>query len=106
MSVSVQILNEATLSAVRKTREYISNYGENPCGCGFAWVVVKGVRGNNAKLLKEFGFRKRYDGPGLSLWNPSQNITQDMDAKYAGAKAFAEILTASGIDAYAECRLD
>jgi hypothetical protein len=34
------------------------------------------------------------------------NYTQDMDAKYAGAVAYAEVLRKYGIDATAGCRLD
>ena len=92
--------------AARTTEDYILDNGENPFGCGFAWVVVKGARGKKAELLKEFGFKKRYDGPGLSNWNPSNNYTQDMDAKYAGALIYAEELRQMGLDAVAYCRLD
>lgn len=93
-------------SAAEATANYIEQNGENPFGCGFAWVVVRGVRGKKADFLKTYGFKKRYDGPGLSLWNPSGNITQDMDAKYAGAQIFADILRSAGFDAYSSCRLD
>lgn len=96
----------ASRKAARTTDMYLFENGENPMGCGFAWVVVKGVRGNKAQMLKDAGFKKRYDGPGLSLWNPSENMTQDMDAKYAGAQAYAEALREMGIDATAYCRLD
>ena len=99
-------LLDATAVACRETNRYIGTYGENPMGCGFAWVVVKGARGKKANALKEIGFRKRYDGPGLSLWNPSGSMTQDMDAKYAGAQACAEVLRKMGYDAEAYCRLD
>ena len=100
------ILAIASRKAERHAEDYISENGEHPLNCGFAWVVVKGVRGNNAKLLKEHGFKKRYDGPGLSLWNPSKNFTQDMSAKMAGAEAYARTLCSIGIDAEAQCRLD
>jgi len=88
------------------TNDYIAAEGEHPFNCGFAWVVVKGVRGNKAKLLKEFGFDKRCDGPGLSCWNPGRHNTQDMSAKMAGAKVFAKELQSMGINAEAVCRLD
>lgn len=100
------LLTVAGRKAARRTEDYIDLNGENPMGCGFAWVVVKGARGNKAKLLKEYGFKKRYDGPGLSLWNPSGNMTQDMDAKMVGAEAYAEMLRETGLDAEACCRLD
>ena len=86
--------------------EYLRENGENPFNCGFAWVEVKGVRGNKAKLLKEYGCKKSYTGPGLSLWNPSKNYTQDMSVKMAGAEVFAKELRECGLDAVARCRLD
>lgn len=92
--------------AERNTNLYINKNGEHPFNCGFAWVVVKGVRGNNSKMLQKHGFKKRYDGPGLSLWNPSNNMTQDMSAKMAGAEKYAETLRDMGLDAQAYCRLD
>jgi hypothetical protein len=97
---------DALMNAQRATNRYIGTYGENPMGCGFAWVVVKGARGKRAQALKDLGFKRRYDGPGLSLWNPSGSMTQDMDAKFAGAQAYAEVLTAMGYDATPYCRLD
>lgn len=101
----------ATLFAARNeadkaTTNYIREYGENPMGCGFAWVNVKGVRGKALNILKEFGFKKSYVGTGHSLWNPSQNFTQDMDAKYTGAEVYAKMLREIGVDAEAQCRLD
>lgn len=102
----MNVIEFALQKAANATAEYIESYGENPMGCGFAWVVVTGVRGKKADLLKRYGFKKRYDGPGLSLWNPSGNYTQDMDAKYAGAEVFASILEKEGFSAAAYCRLD
>lgn len=96
----------AQAKAQLATKDYILENGEHPFNCGFAWVVVKGARGNKAKMLKEFGFSKRYDGPGLSLWNPSNHHTQDMSAKMAGAEVFAKELREMGINAEAYCRLD
>lgn len=92
--------------AERNTEMYIFENGESPVNCGFAWVVVKGARGNNSKMLQKHGFKKRYDGPGLSLWNPSRNMTQDMSAKMVGAEKYAETLRDMGLDAEAYCRLD
>lgn len=88
------------------TKQYIRENGEHPFNCGFAWVVVKGVRGKKADILKSYGFKKRYDGPGLSLWNPSESYTQDMTAKMVGAEVFAKELRGMGLNAEAYCRLD
>lgn len=99
-------LTVAQGNAQQATIDYIRENGEHPFNCGFAWVVVKGARGNKAKMLKEMGFKKRYDGPGLSYWNPSLHYTQDMSAKMAGAEVYAKALREMGIDAEAYCRLD
>lgn len=99
-------INCAIESARVVTNQFLSSNGENPMGCGFAWVIVKGARGKKATALKNVGFRQRYDGPGLSMWNPSGSMTQDMDAKYAGAEACADVLRKIGYEAYADCRLD
>ena len=96
----------ARLAAAEATNKYIAENGENPFGCGFAWVDVRGARGKKLDSLKAIGFKKKYVGTGVSLWNPSGNITQDMDAKYAGAVAFAEVLKQMGFDATVGCRLD
>lgn len=100
------LVRSALKKAADATANYIKDNGEHPFNCGFAWVVIKGVRGKKAELLKSFGFEKRYSGPGLMLWNPSGNLTQDMSAKYAGARAFADVLSEVGFDAYAGERLD
>jgi hypothetical protein len=100
------VIENARVKASEATNKYIAENGEQPFNCGFAWVVVKGVRGIKADVLKSVGFKKRYDGPGLSLWNPSGSFTQDMSAKMAGAREFADALSEVGIDAHAQCRLD
>lgn len=102
----VDVIENARVKASEATNNYIRENGEQPFNCGFAWVVVRGVRGKKADVLKSAGFKKRYDGPGLSLWNPSGSFTQDMSAKMAGASEFANALSEVGIDACAQCRLD
>jgi hypothetical protein len=88
------------------SEQYLVNVGESPINCGFAWVTVKNVRGKKLDLLKEFGFTRSYVGSGFTLWNPSQCNTQDMSAKYEGARVFAEYLQDFGINAQAEQRFD
>ena len=106
MKLSKDLITKAEHLATLAAREYQKSFGENPMGCGFAWVEVKNVRGNNAKLLKENGFNKNYTKPGLSLWDPACMPTQDMDIKMAGALAYAGVLKEAGLDAQAVCRLD
>ena len=101
-----QLLNKAMDIASEYAEDYIKENGESPVNCGFAWVLAKNVRGNKAKLLKEYGFRKAYSEPGLILWNPSMSATQDMSAKFVGAQKYAEIVAEAGIDIEAHCRYD
>ena len=50
-------LKVAKTIASETTAKYITENGENPFGCGFAWVDVKGIRGKKLQLLKSFGFK-------------------------------------------------
>jgi len=80
--------------------------------CGFAWAKIK-VDGRTkfGKALKKIGFEKSYDG-SLSLWNPSGNYTQMMNAKLAGARAYVAHMNKAlegergSATFYADCRLD
>ena len=78
--------------------------------CGFAWVVVHGVKLNTkaGKIFQEFGFRKGYGkNAGIELWNPSGLGVQNVDIKYVAAAACAEVIQAQlGVDAYAGSRWD
>lgn len=104
--LTIETLQNATEAAQAEAISYFNEYGEHPLNCGFAWVEVKGIRGNKAKMLKEAGFSKRLSGPGLYTWNPANINTQDMSVKMAGAEAYAEVLRDAGIPAEAHCRLD
>lgn len=76
--------------------------------CGFAWVQAM-VKGNTrqGKSFARFGFRKDYGSRGLILWDPAKLPTQNMGAKEAGARAYAEVLRAAGIEGvYMASRID
>ena len=75
--------------------------------CGFSWVSVKPARGPFVKVMKDMGVGKtdEYEG-GFSIWNPSRNPTQWMDAKVEGARVFAEHLRLHGVKAVARSRID
>lgn len=77
--------------------------------CGFAWVNIDG-RSPVVRALKKYypeqqrghkGYPKGWD-----VWNPSGSSTQSMDAKEAGARAFADVLTRAGFPASARSRMD
>lgn len=75
--------------------------------CGFAWVRIRPARGAIVTALKEKGLGRTddYEG-GFVIYNPSDNNTQWMDAKVAGARAFAEVFRKHGVKCNAESRID
>lgn len=75
--------------------------------CGFSWVKIKPARGKFVSMLKDkgIGSTDSFEG-GYVIYNPSCNSTQWMDAKMAGSRAFAQILSAKGIKAIAVERID
>lgn len=100
------VVEVATAAAEKATADYIAKNGEH-YPCGFAWVNIKPARGrlvNHLKAIK-VGRTDDYYG-GYTIWNPSNHATQCMDAKEAGAKAFAEELKKHGVKCYARTRLD
>ena len=74
--------------------------------CGFAWVLIRPSRGPVVKYLKDNDLGHSAYGGGFQVYNPSRNPTQWMDAKIAGARAFANHLIAHGIKCTVESRLD
>jgi len=101
------IWREAMVAARRATEETIN---QNPgvwYPCGFAWCVIKPANSRFANYLKKAGYASTNNySSGLTIWNPSNNVTQWMDAKTAGAEAFAKVLTSYGINCTAYERMD
>jgi len=106
--LTAEIHNEAVQAAQQATENYIATNGEHPFNCGFAWVSCT-EKGNTkiGKSFKTHGFEKSYSG-GYQLWNPSDSYTQDVSAKYAGAKAYVETVKKylPTVKLYATSRLD
>jgi hypothetical protein len=109
------VIEMAKASAAVAAQAYVELYlgGEDDFPCGFAWVEVKPKHKGNTKdgkaervVLKDMGFKLDHTGKIFSLWNPSQIYYQNMDAKYVGAVAAANVLKEAGFDAYACSRLD
>lgn len=72
--------------------------------CGFAWVIVRPGTSPYARWMrKALGTRKAYEG-GEELWIRDYN--QSYERKIAYARAYAEVLQKSGINATAGGRLD
>lgn len=103
----LDLYNEAVIAAAEAANKMITENGEQWYPCGFAWVKIKPARGRFVSMLKDMNIgRTDTFGGGYSIWNPSGHHTQWMDAKYAGAKAFAEVLKKNGIQATACERMD
>lgn len=110
-----KVFNEASAVAEQTTDAYIQEKlgGEDAYPCGFAWVNIyeyegKKIRANSkmGKALAELGVRKSDYDKCFRVWNPSGTMLQNMDAKYAGAVAFANHLKKFGFTAYAGERMD
>lgn len=78
--------------------------------CGFAWCTIYKIEGKKiragtklAKELESYGFRKSYSG-GFQKWD--HHSTQSVARKEAYMDAYAKVLRAYGIEAYADSRLD
>jgi len=87
--------------------------GKDAGACGFAWVNIKPKHKGNTKegkaervILREMGFSPDWTGKEFTYWNPSELGVQNVDSKYAGALAAAQVLRDHGFDAYANSRLD
>ena len=102
-----QIVQDAFTAARQAEADFRARHGE-PGYCGFGWVEVY-VERTNSKQAKELiaaGFKKSYKPRCLSLWTPGAYHGQSMDVREAGAHAFAEVLSKSGLKAYACSRAD
>ncbi len=100
------ILLEAQTAAIEATTKMINDNPGVWYPCGFAWVNIKPARGPFVNYLKGQSIGSLAYGGGWQIWNPSNHSTQWMDAKKAGADAFAAVLNKYGIKAYADCRMD
>jgi hypothetical protein len=107
---------KASLAATAAANAFLSQHfgGRDGGMCGFAWVTYyPKAKGNTSdgraerRLMETIGFSKDYTGKAWQLWNPSKVSAQSVDAKYAGAVAYAKTLEAeAGIKVYAGERLD
>lgn len=71
--------------------------------CGFAWVKVKATGFGKWAVAAGVGYKNSYEG-GVSI--SVRHFGQSYEKKVAYAAAFANVLNAAGVKAYADDRLD
>ena len=108
-------LKQITDAAHKAANEYFQDTlgGRDRLPCGFAWVrVYPKFKGNTQegreerKELRRLGFEKNYTSRVFELWNPSGLPVQNVDVKYVGAQAAADLMQEHGFTAYPGQRLD
>lgn len=113
MELTVTQIQQAVREAKEAAYEAADNYFKTKLGgvdqyaCGFAWVNIRGVKGNTklGRAMKAAGIRQDYT-KAFQIWNPSGYGCQNVDTLEAGARAAADTLKKYGFDAYAGSRLD
>lgn len=100
------IITQASELARQATETMISQNPDTWYPCGFAWVRIKPARGPFVSVMKEMNLGSSSELGGYVVYNPSNNATQWMDAKAAGARAFALELNKYGVKANVEQRMD
>lgn len=88
------------------TETYLNDNPGQWYPCGFAWVRIRPARGRFVDMCKDRDLGDLAYGGGYSIYNPSMNPTQWMDAKEAGAIHFARVLREAGLTVDVETRLD
>lgn len=101
------IHNRASAAAAEACAAYLSANPNQWYPCGFAWVTIKPARGPYVAYLKSIKEGSKGYAGGWEIWNPSGNNTQCMDAKMAGARAYAaEVVRLGGPNMYVGSRMD
>lgn len=99
---------EATIAAANAAEQYRQDVlgGHDQMPCGFAWVKIHEKASTRlGKALKGVGYRGAYGG-GMDFQNPSRSNLQNVDAKIAGARAYAAVMASHGIVVDVESRWD
>lgn len=100
----------AAQSAAKAENEKLGPESQRGFDCGFSWVQAPEVKMNtkDGKALKALGFQKIWSPcKGAYLWSPAKENTQSISVHLAGARAYAEAMTAAtGIKMFAASRMD
>ena len=110
-----QLLKAAVEAAVEASEATPDVFAFN---CGFAWVTVRPATGPLVayckRMIVEVGrdcraalcYGSSGHAGGWQFWHPGRSRSQSIDVHMAGARAFADVLRAAGLDAVASSRLD
>ena len=109
--IRAEMLTEAKAAADKFFQEKLN--GQDAYACGFAWVTIKPKHKGNTKdgkaerkVIRELGFELDWTGKAFQLWNPGQYHGQNVNTKYEGARAAANVLKKYGFQATPGERLD
>ena len=109
------IVAEANSAANRACLAFLGKYyeGVDRGPCGFAWVFIyddenKKIRKNSrlGKALASLGITQGGEGVHNVINPGPSHLVQNVDALLAGAKAYAEVFSRHGFNAFARSRLD
>jgi hypothetical protein len=107
MNSPAYIHNRASAAAAQAAADYLNANPGQWYPCGFAWVLIKPARGAYVNYLKSIKVGSNGCYGGWEIWNPSGNGSQCMDAKMAGARAYAaEVERLGGPKMSAQSRID
>lgn len=112
--MSIFFHTQAQLAAQQAVDAAIAEHGENNSAflyCGFAWAVIKPARGAFIKALKQhkIGRSGTYGGWEISnyaMFNLPPKLSQSMELKEIGARAYCNRLQELGVNAYMSSRAD
>jgi len=99
------IYNEALFCSLLEQKTHLEQHGEDMY-CGFAWVEIPNGRSPFVNWCRKNNIGRKHWQKGWCIWNPTNNPTQSMTVREVGAQAFADVLTAHGIDAWMGSRAD
>ena len=99
--------NNAT-EAAKRAVEACGPENTMALNCGFGWVVIRPATHPFVRWLKANSVGHKHWKSGWEIWNPGEFGGQQIDHKYAGAKAYAEVIEklVPGINIFADSRLD
>ena len=105
------VYEEASMAASAAVKNYLETYGEAGFNCGFSSVTINPARGTFVKYLKSISIGRKGYPKGYTVHSPGSSVAlfgliQDMSAKEAGSRAFAEVLRKYGIECSVNSRLD